>query len=231
MAFCNYRKKLDEPRDLRDNMVENCHPREGGDPDLYKKLDSRLRGNDIVDATYVGDILSITIEPQNIAKTLLKLKTDKQLRFTILTDLFAADFPNREKRFEIVYNLLSLENNKRIIIKTHLDDGEEIHTASSIFSAATWYEREVFDMFGVTFTGSPDMRRILTDYGFVGHPLRKDFPVTGHVQVKYDETLQKVVYESVSLDQDFREFDFMSPWQGPNYVLPNVLPGDEKATK
>ena len=231
MAFCNYRKKLDEPRDLRDNMVENCHPREGGDPDLYKKLDSRLRGNDIVDATYVGDILSITIEPQNIAKTLLKLKTDKQLRFTILTDLFAADFPNREKRFEIVYNLLSLENNKRIIIKTHLDDGEEIHTASNIFSAATWYEREVFDMFGVTFTGSPDMRRILTDYGFVGHPLRKDFPVTGHVQVKYDETLQKVVYESVSLDQDFREFDFMSPWQGPNYVLPNVLPGDEKATK
>ena len=231
MAFCNYRKKLDEGRDLRDNMVENCHPREGGDPDLYKKLDSRLRGNDIVDATYVGDILSITIEPQNIAKTLLKLKTDKQLRFTILTDLFAADFPNREKRFEIVYNLLSLENNKRIIIKTHLDDGEEIHTASSIFSAATWYEREVFDMFGVTFTGSPDMRRILTDYGFVGHPLRKDFPVTGHVQVKYDETLQKVVYESVSLDQDFREFDFMSPWQGPNYVLPNVLPGDEKATK
>ena len=231
MAFCNYRKKLDEPRDLRDNMVENCHPREGGDPDLYKKLDSRLRGNDIVDATYVGDILSITIAPQNIAKTLLKFKTDKQLRFTILTDLFAADFPNREKRFEIVYNLLSLENNKRIIIKTHLDDGEEIHTASSIFSAATWYEREVFDMFGVTFTGSPDMRRILTDYGFVGHPLRKDFPVTGHVQVKYDETLQKVVYESVSLDQDFREFDFMSPWQGPNYVLPNVLPGDEKATK
>ena len=231
MVFCNYRKKLDEPRDLRDNMVENCHPREGGDPDLYKKLDSRLRGNDIVDATYVGDILSITIEPQNIAKTLLKLKTDKQLRFTILTDLFAADFPNREKRFEIVYNLLSLENNKRIIIKTHLDDGEEIHTASSIFSAATWYEREVFDMFGLTFTGSPDMRRILTDYGFVGHPLRKDFPVTGHVQVKYDETLQKVVYESVSLDQDFREFDFMSPWQGPNYVLPNVLPGDEKATK
>jgi len=231
MVFCNYRKKLDEPRDLRDNMVENCHPREGGDPDLYKKLDSRLRGNDIVDATYVGDIVSITIAPQNIEETLLKLKTDKQLRFTILTDLFAADFPNRDKRFEIVYNLLSLENNKRIIIKTHLDDEEEIRTISSIFSAATWYEREVFDMFGITFMGSPDMRRILTDYGFVGHPLRKDFPVTGHVQVKYDETLQKVVYESVSLDQDFREFDFMSPWQSPTYILPDVLPGDEKATK
>ena len=175
----------------------------------------------------VNDILSITIAPQYLERTLSTLKADKHLRFTILTDLFGADFPNRDKRFEIVYNLLSLENNKRIIIKTHLDDGEEIPTAYSIFSAATWYEREVFDMFGVTFTGSPDMRRILTDYGFVGHPLRKDFPVTGHVQVKYDEELQKVVYEAVSLDQDFREFDFMSPWQSPTYVLP----GDEKATK
>jgi NADH-quinone oxidoreductase subunit C len=179
----------------------------------------------------VNDILSITIAPQNVIKTLLKLKTDKQLRFTILTDLFGADFPNRNKRFEIVYNLLSLENNTRIIIKTHIDDGEAIATASNVFSSATWYEREVFDMFGITFTGNPDMRRILTDYGFVGHPLRKDFPVTGHVQVKYDETLQKVVYEPVSLDQDFREFDFMSPWQSPTYLLPNVLPGDEKATK
>lgn len=175
----------------------------------------------------VNNILSITISPQNIEKTLLQLKTNKQLRFTILTDLFGADFPNREKRFEIVYNLLSLEHNIRVIVKTHLDDGEEIYTASRIFSAATWYEREVFDMFGVTFTGSSDERRILTDYGFVGHPLRKDFPVTGHVQVKYDESLQKVVYEPVSLDQDFRGFDFMSPWQSPNYVLP----GDEKAQK
>ena len=208
-------------------MSNDCHPREGGDPDLYKKLDSRLRGNDICDATYVGGILSITIEPKDIEKTLTKLKTDKALRFTILTDLFAADFPSREKRFEIVYNLLSLENNERIIVKTHIDDGEEVHTASGIFSASTWYEREVFDMFGVTFTGSPDLRRILTDYGFVGHPLRKDFPVTGHVQVKYDEELQKVIYEPVSLDQDFREFDFMSPWQSPKYTLP----GDEKATK
>jgi len=175
----------------------------------------------------VGDILSLTINPQDIEKTLSKLKTEKTLRFTILTDLFGADFPNREKRFEIVYNLLSLENNERIIIKTHLDDSQEISTISSIFSAATWYEREVFDMFGIIFTGSPDLRRILTDYGFVGHPLRKDFPVTGHVQVKYDESLQKVVYESVSLDQDFREFDFMSPWHSPKYILP----GDEKATK
>ena len=174
-----------------------------------------------------SDILSITVILQDIEKILTKLKTDKSLRFTILTDLFAADFPTREKRFEIVYNLLSLENNERIIVKIHLDDGEEVNTVSGIFSAANWYEREVFDMFGVRFNGSHDLRRILTDYGFVGHPLRKDFPVTGHVQVKYDEELQKVVYESVSLDQDFREFDFMSPWQSPKYVLP----GDEKATK
>lgn len=175
----------------------------------------------------VSGILSMTVSSGDVEKTLVKLKMDKSLRFTVLTDLFAADFPSREKRFEIVYNLLSLENNERIIVKTHLDDGEEINTVFGIFSAATWYEREIFDMFGVVFTGSSDLRRILTDYGFVGHPLRKDFPVTGHVQVKYDETLQKVVYEPVSLDQDFREFDFISPWKGPTYVLP----GDEKATK
>lgn len=177
--------------------------------------------------SHVGPILSITILPAELQKALKKLKEDKSLRFTILTDLFAADFPNREKRFEIVYNLLSLELNERIIVKTHIDDGEEVHSAHSIFSAAVWYEREVFDMFGITFASSPDQRRILTDYGFVGHPLRKDFPVTGHIQVKYDETLCKVVYEPVTLDQDFREFDFVSPWNGPSYVLP----GDEKATK
>ena len=172
----------------------------------------------------------MTISPAELIQTLTKLKSDKSLRFTILTDLFGADFPNREKRFEIVYNLLSLELNERILVKTHIDDGEEIHSAHNIFSAAIWYEREVFDMFGVVFTGSPDQRRILTDYGFVGHPLRKDFPVTGHIQVKYDETLGKVVYEPVTLDQDFRDFDFVSPWNGPNYVAPS-LPGDEKATK
>ena len=180
-----------------------------------------------IECADISGILSITINTLDIEKTLTKLKTDKSLRFTILTDLFAADFPGRAKRFEIVYNLLSLENNQRIIIKTHLDDGEEISTVAGIFSAANWYEREIFDMFGVQFTGSHDLRRILTDYGFVGHPLRKDFPVTGHLQVKYDEELQKVVYEPVSLDQDFREFDFMSPWQTPTYILP----GDEKATK
>lgn len=181
--------------------------------------------------SFITGILSMIIEPNDLEETLIKLKTNEILRFTILTDLFAADFPNKEKRFEIVYNLLSLELNERIIIKLHLADGEEVKTAAGIFSAAVWYEREVFDMFGVTFTSSPDLRRILTDYGFVGHPLRKDFPVTGFVEVRYDETLEKVIYEPVTLDQDFRDFDFVSTWRGPDYPGQNILPGDEKASK
>lgn len=156
------------------------------------------------------------------------LKKDKELRFTILTDLFATDFLNREKRFEIVYSLLSLELNQRILIKIELIEGELIDSLTSVYSAACWYEREVFDMFGIEFKNSPDLRRILTDYGFKGHPLRKDFPLTGHVQVIYDEKLEKVIYEPVLLEQEFRNFDFVSPWQGPGEY---ILPGDEKATK
>lgn len=173
----------------------------------------------------LSSVTPIHVESQDLIPLLKTLRDGKDLRFTMLTDLFAADFPERNKRFEIVYNLLSLKLNKRVVIKIQTE-----HLAPSVaevFSAATWYEREVFDMFGVTFEGCPDMRRILTDYGFVGHPLRKDFPVTGHVQVRYDEELEKVIYEPVSLDQEFRDFDFVSPWKGSQYVLP----GDEKATK
>lgn len=154
------------------------------------------------------------------------LQSNKDLRFTILTDLFAADFPERQKRFEIVYNLLSLKLNKRILVKIEVDEEESLPSLTCIYPAACWYEREVFDMFGVIFNDTHDLRRILTDYGFKGHPLRKDFPVTGHVQVKYDETLEKVIYEPVELEQEFRNFDFVSPWQGPGEY---VLPGDEKA--
>lgn len=164
-------------------------------------------------------------KPQEIVPFLKFLKDSTNLRFTVLTDLFGADFPARKKRFEIVYNLLSLEYNTRIIVKFHASINEEVPSVTEIFKAAGWYEREAFDMYGIVFSDNPDLRRILTDYGFVGHPLRKDFPLTGHVQVKYDETLQKVIYVPVSLDQDYRNFDFMSPWQGPKYVLP----GDEKA--
>jgi NADH-quinone oxidoreductase subunit C len=168
-----------------------------------------------------------TLTPKQLLPILQILRDREDLRFTILTDLFAADFPEREKRFEVVYNLLSLKLNARIIVKIHVAENESPQSIVSLFSAGGWYEREVFDMFGVTFDGNPDMRRILTDYGFVGHPLRKDFPLTGHLEVRYDEKLEKVIYEPISLDQEFRNFDFMSPWNGPNYVLP----GDEKAGK
>lgn len=161
--------------------------------------------------------------------SLLKfVKESKDLRFTILTDLFAADFPTRSRRFEVVYSLLSLKLNKRLLFKIELDEEHLAPSIVHLFSAACWYEREAFDMFGINFDGCPDLRRILTDYGFVGHPLRKDFPVTGHLQVKYDEKLEKVVYEPVLLEQEFRNFDFSSPWQGPGEYK---LPGDEKATK
>lgn len=154
----------------------------------------------------------------------LKMLKRKDFRFTILTDLFGADFPDNSKRFELVYNLLSLEHNLRIVLKLHLKDEEKAPSIVSIFSSASWYEREIFDMFGILFDGNDDMRRILTDYGFTGHPLRKDFPVTGYKQVRYDENLQKVIYEPVLLDQEYRSFDFASPWNGPV-----ILPGDEKA--
>jgi NADH-quinone oxidoreductase subunit C len=154
------------------------------------------------------------------------LQTNKDLRFTVLTDLFASDFPERPKRFEVVYSLLSLKQNMRILIKIEVDETESVQSLTGVYHAACWYEREVFDMFGIDFKGTHDLRRILTDYGFKGHPLRKDFPVTGHVQVKYDEKLEKVIYEPVELEQEFRNFDFVSPWAGPSEY---VLPGDEKA--
>ncbi len=173
------------------------------------------------DAAYLINI-------NDLHKILKFLQENNQLRFNILTDLFAADFPERSDRFEVVYNLLSLKLNKRILFKIKLDENVKIPSIASLYKAACWYEREAFDMFGIEFQDSPDMRRILTDYGFVGHPLRKDFPLTGHLQVKYDKNLEKVIYEPVSLEQEFRNFDFTSPWQGPGEYK---LPGDEKAGK
>ena len=180
------------------------------------------------EALKIEDFSAYSTSKDDIVGILKLLQSDKNMRFTILTDLFAADFPDRPKRFEIVYSLLSLMLNKRVLLKIAADEGEDVPSSAQVFSAACWYEREAFDMFGIKFTDCPDQRRILTDYGFVGHPLRKDFPVTGHVQVKYDEALEEVIYEPVCLDQEFRNFDFMSPWRGPKEY---ILPGDEKATK
>lgn len=170
----------------------------------------------------IDNIVIYNVDQKAILPLLRFVKNDNKLRFTILTDLFVADFPNREKRFEIVYSLLSLKLNERVFFKMEIADGDKMESISSIFSAATWYEREAFDMFGIVFKNSIDNRRILTDYGFSGHPLRKDFPLTGHLQVKYDEEEEKVIYEKVSLDQEYRDFDFKSKWEGPGkYDLPD----------
>jgi NADH-quinone oxidoreductase subunit C len=176
----------------------------------------------------INGFTAYRISKGDVFSVLQFVKEYEDLRFTILTDLFAADFPDRLERFEVVYSLLSLKLNKRLLFKINLEENQSPPSVAAIFSAACWYEREAFDMYGIEFEGCPDMRRILTDYGFVGHPLRKDFPLTGHVQVRYDEKLEKVIYEPVSLEQEFRNFDFSSPWQGHEG---QKLPGDEKATK
>lgn len=173
-----------------------------------------------------AELATLVIKKDLIIKILSALKQDPNFRFTILTDLFVADFPSRTKRFEVVYNLLSLKLNVRLVIKVQLADKESIPSASSVFSAANWYEREAFDLFGVIFNNHPNLTRILTDYGFEGHPLRKDFPLSGCHQVRYDEKQERVVYEPLDLEQELRSFDFSSPWQGPD----NILPGDEKAS-
>ncbi|KAF8818957.1 NADH-quinone oxidoreductase subunit C [Rickettsia endosymbiont of Cardiosporidium cionae] len=156
------------------------------------------------------------------------LKLNTYTKFTILTDLFVTDFISKQERFEITYNLLSLKLNQRLILKLSTIENKYVPSIVSVFKSACWYEREAFDMFGVLFEGLTDKRRILTDYNFVGHPLRKDFPLTGHLELRYDTDLNTTIYEPVKLEQEFREFDFVSPWKGPQK---SILPGDEKATK
>ncbi len=151
-----------------------------------------------------------------------------QFGFQQLLDVCGADYPDREERFEVVYHLLSLTRNARVRVKVATDEVQPVPTVVEVYPSANWFERETFDMYGVLFSGHPDMRRLLTDYGFEGHPLRKDFPMTGYVEVRYDEEQRRVVYEPVKLTQEFRTFDFLSPWEGAEYPAP-VLPGDEKA--
>jgi NADH-quinone oxidoreductase subunit C len=155
------------------------------------------------------------------------LKSDDQCLFRSLVDLTAVDYPGDDRRFAIVYHFLSMERNQRVRLRAHVREEELVPSITPIHPAANWFEREVFDMFGILFSGHPDLRRILTDYGFRGHPLRKDFPTTGYTEVRYDEVQKRVIYEPVSLTQEYRQFDFMSPWEGADYVLP----GDEKGEK
>ena len=171
----------------------------------------------------INNELIITTKISNIYNLLDELKKMDDLNFEMLLDITAVDYPQRSKRFELVYNLLSLKNHLRLRVKIFLNDTEIVPSISKLYKSACWYEREVWDMYGVSFSGNNDLRRILTDYGFEGYPLRKDFPLTGFVELRYDEAKKKVVYSKVKLTQDYRNFDFLSPWEG------GTLPGDEKA--
>jgi NADH-quinone oxidoreductase subunit C len=169
--------------------------------------------------------LTVHADAENINSVLKFLRDDAECRFVNFIDLTAADYPEREKRFDVVYHLLSPYKNSRVRVKVQAGEGDVVPSAIPSFKGADWFEREVYDLYGITFSGHPDLRRILTDYGFQGHPLRKDFPTTGYVEVRYDDEQKRVVYEPVKLVQEFRQFDYLSPWEGTNYVLP----GDEKA--
>lgn len=169
--------------------------------------------------------LTITVERDQIVKILTFLRDDSACKFVQLTDVCGVDYPERVERFEVVYHLLSMHNNQRIRVKLNTDAETTVPSVTGIFQSADWYERETWDMYGIMFDGHPDLRRLLSDYGFQGHPLRKDFPLTGYVEVRYSEEEKRVVYEPVKLTQEFRTFDFMSPWEGAKYILP----GDEKA--
>ena len=162
--------------------------------------------------------LYIHIDIEDIISTILFLKTNEKCKFKQLIDITAVDYPQKEKRFKIVYLLLSHENNFRVIINVNIDEKDLIPSITKIFPAANWMEREIFDMYGISFKNHPDLRRILTDYGFEGYPLRKDFPLTGHTEVRYSEDKKKVISEPVKLDQEYRDFDFESPWEGTKYI-------------
>ncbi|RVV96948.1 NADH-quinone oxidoreductase subunit C [Mesobaculum littorinae] len=170
--------------------------------------------------------LTLDIAPGSVVSMVEFLKTDQTCRFTSLVDITAVDHPERDARFDVVYHFLSMHQNQRIRLRVGVREEEMLPSIIDVHPSANWFEREVFDMFGILFSGHPDLRRILTDYGFRGHPLRKDFPTTGYTEVRYDEEQKRVVYEPVRLVQEYRQFDFMSPWEGADYILP----GDEKTT-
>ena len=185
--------------------------------DLEKKINSEL-GTKIKDSRINHGQIYITINPEELLDTTLLLKTNKNTKFRQLIDITAVDYPENQKRFKIIYLLLSHELNQRIILSFFINENQQISSLTKIFPSANWMEREVFDMYGVKFTDHPDLRRILTDYGFEGYPLRKDFPLTGHNEVRYSEDEKKVVYEPVKLEQNYRNFDYESPWEGTKYI-------------
>ncbi len=182
-------------------------------------------GGKLVEARTAFGELTIEVRPADIVEVVTFLRDNSQCQFKCFIDVAGVDYPNRVDRFEVVYHFLSLHLNQRIRVKVSTNEDSPVPSITGVFPGADWFEREAYDLYGILFTGHPDLRRILTDYGFEGHPLRKDFPLTGFVEVHYDEQLKQVVYEPVQLRQEFRNFDFLSPWEGTDYVLP----GDEKA--
>jgi len=194
--------------------------------DLADHLTAALPQEVIKTETAHGELMA-TVKRDSIRRVLIFLRDDPRCLFAMLVDICGVDYPDRAERFDVVYNLLSLKHNLRIRLKVSTDEETPVPSVTSIYSAAGWFERETWDLYGVYFADHPDLRRLLTDYGFEGHPMRKDFPLTGYVELRYDETQKRVVYEPVRLKQEFRSFDFLSPWEGMN----QVLPGDEKATK
>jgi NADH-quinone oxidoreductase subunit C len=192
--------------------------------DLLGFIQPRL-GEVLVESRIDRGELTIVVPAHEIVRVLVYLRDDPNMAFKLLVELCGADYPDREQRFDIVYHLLSLKHNHRIRVKVRTDEATPVPSVVGVFSSAGWFEREAWDMYGILFSDHPDLRRILTDYGFDGHPLRKDFPLTGYVELRYDDEQKRVVYEPVRLRQDFRSWDFLSPWEGGG----GLLPGDEKA--
>jgi NADH-quinone oxidoreductase subunit C len=185
-----------------------------------------LKGSLLGHAIAHGE-LTIAVPSGDIVAVVKLLRDDERCRYVSIIDVTAVDWPSRERRFDVVYHFLSPSHNRRIRVKVEVGETASVPSIIEVFPGADWFEREVYDLYGVPFTGHPDMRRLLTDYGFEGHPLRKDFPLTGFVEVRWDEEQKRVVYDPVRLAQEFRNFDFLSPWEGPDYLLP----GDEKAKR
>ena len=192
-------------------MIEALH-------DLAEYVEQK-RSDCVISWDVKNDELNISVAPSNIASFVEFLRSDNRCKFSTLVDITGVDYPDRTKRFDVVYHLLSMYQNHRIRLKISIRENEAAHSIVSVHPSANWFEREVFDMFGILFRDHPDLRRILTDYGFQGFPLRKDFPTTGYNEVRYDEVQKKVVYEPVSLTQEYRQFDFMSPWEGAEYII------------
>src|SRR4051794_20273664 len=194
--------------------------------DTFGAMIASALGGSILDKQVAYGELTLGAAPAVLVTGAAFLRDDERCQFWSLLDITAVDWPGRERRFDVVYHLLSPRKNKRVRVRIEVGEGTPVASIIEVFPAANWFERETYDLYGVLFTGHPDMRRLLTDYGFEGHPLRKDFPLTGFVEVRYDDEQKRVVYEPVRLNQEFRNFDFLSPWEGAGYV---PLPGDEKA--